>query len=163
MMMPKRKAAFFAAITRCCGSSSRLARKRNSPPLWDVVAARLDEEYRRRDAVAPMLDLLDQIRERVNDETWGLIVDRGLRLAFRRARREVVSGIEIGLELGVDHGRASALVEAEEVSGNAATILVARLAGLLGDTEARHFDVLLALVAALRATVMAVRSEQADG
>lgn len=49
--------------------------ERGSPPLWDVVAARLDEENRRRDAVAPTLGLLDQIRERVDDETWGLIVD----------------------------------------------------------------------------------------
>lgn len=112
----------------------------------------------RHEAVAPMLGLLDQIRERVDDETWGLIVD------FEwRSSREVVTGIEIGLELGFDHGRTSALVEAEEVSGKPATILVARLADLLGDTEAGHFDVLLALLAALRATVMAVRCEEADG
>jgi hypothetical protein len=132
--------------------------ERGSPPLWDVVAARLDEENRRRDAVAPMLDLLDQIRERVDDETWGLIVD------FEwHSSREVVTGIEIGLELGFDHGRMSALIEAEDVSGNAATVLIARLADLLGDTEAGHFDVLLALLAALRATVIAARSEQAHG
>lgn len=36
----------------------------------------------------------------------------------------------------------------------------ARLADLLGDTEAGHFDVVLALVAALRATVMTARGEQ---
>jgi len=94
-----------------------------------------------------MLDLLDQIRERVDDETWGLIVD------FEwRSSREVVTGIEIGLELGFNHGRTSAVVEAEDVSGNAATVLVARLADLPGDTEAGHVDVLLARVAALRAT-----------
>jgi hypothetical protein len=59
--------------------------------------------------------------------------------------REVVTGIEIGLELGFDHGRTSALIEAqaEDVSGNAATALVVRLADLLGDTEAGHFDVVL--------------------
>lgn len=131
---------------------------RGSPPLWDVVAARLDEANRQRDAVAPMLDLLDQIRERVDDETWGLIVD------FEWcSSREVVTGIEIGLELGFDHGRMSALVEAEDVSRNAAMVLVARLADLLGDTEAGHFDVMLALVAAFRATVIAARREQADG
>jgi hypothetical protein len=39
----------------------------------------------------------------------------------------------------------SALVEAqaEDVSGKAAAALVARLADLLGDTEAGHFDVML--------------------
>jgi hypothetical protein len=56
----------------------------------------------------------------------------------------------------------SALVEAEDVSGNAATVVVARLADLLGDTEAAHFDVLFALVAPLRATVMAARGDQVD-
>lgn len=97
-----------------------------------------------------MLEILDKIRERVNDETWGLIVD------FEwHSSREVVTGIEIGLELGFDHGRMSALIEAEDVSGKAAKVLIARLADLLGDTEAGHFDVLLALVTALRATVMA--------
>jgi len=50
-------------------------------------------------------------------------------------------------------------VQAQDVSGPAATALVARLADLLGDTEAGHRDVLLALFAALRATVMRARSE----
>lgn len=53
--------------------------------------------------------------------------------------------------------------EAEDVSGNAATILVARLADLPGDTETGHFDVLLALVAALRSTVVTARRERVDG
>ena len=58
----------------------------------------------------------------------------------------------------------SALVETqtEDVSGPAATALVARLADLLGDTEAGHHDVLLALLAALRVTVMVAHGERAD-
>jgi hypothetical protein len=53
----------------------------------------------------------------------------------------------------------SALVEsqAEDVLGPAATVLVARLADLLGDTEAGHHDVLLALLTAFRATVLGDR------
>ncbi|MEN8184844.1 MAG: hypothetical protein ABFS46_20170 [Myxococcota bacterium] len=101
--------------------------------------------------------MLDKIRERVDNETWGLIVD------FEwRSSREVVTGIEIGLELGFDHGRMSALmeVETEDVPGKAATALVARLADLLGDTEAGHHDVLLALVTALRA--VAAQGEKAE-
>src|SRR5690606_33226440 len=100
-----------------------------SPPLW--VAARLDEENRRRDAVAPMLALLEQIRERVDDKTWGLIVD------FEgRSSREVVTSIEIGLELGFDHGRTSALIEAEDVSGTQPRSWSrgSRTVDLLGDT-----------------------------
>lgn len=57
----------------------------------------------------------------------------------------------------------SALVEADDVSGNAATVLVTRLADLLGDTGAGHFDVMLALVAAFRATVIEGRGRQGDG
>ena len=72
-----------------------------------------------------------------------------------------MTGIEIGLELGFDHGRMSALMEAqaEDVLGPEATALVARLADLLGDTEAGHHEMLLALLAALRATVMGARNE----
>ncbi|MEM9455825.1 MAG: hypothetical protein AAGF11_16715 [Myxococcota bacterium] len=79
--------------------------------------------------------------------------DRGFRVG---------SGIEIGLELGFDHGRMSAIVETEakDASGPAATALVARLADLLGDTDAGHQDVLLALLAALRATVIARHETQ---
>lgn len=36
---------------------------------------------------------------------------------------------------------------------------ITRLADLLGDTEAGHFDVMLALAAALRATVMVAYGE----
>lgn len=86
--------------------------QRGSPPLWDAVAARLDDETRRRDVVAPMLRLLDQIHERVDDETWQLILD------FEwRSSREVVTGVEVGLKLGYDHGRAAALLEAQRVLG----------------------------------------------
>lgn len=129
--------------------------ERGPPPLWDVVAARLDEANRQQDAVAPKLDLLDKIRERVDDETWGLIVDFEWGSA-----REVVTGIEIGLKLGFDHGKMSALMEAqaEDVSGPGATALVAKLADLLGDTEAGHHNVLLALLAAFRTTVLAARN-----
>jgi hypothetical protein len=75
------------------GSPSTETGEVYSPPLWDVVAARLDEANRQQDAVAPMLEILDKVRERVDDETWGLIVD------FEwHSSREVVTGIEIGLE-----------------------------------------------------------------
>ena len=51
----------------------RAREQRGSPPLWDAVARRLDAEERQRDVIAPMLLLLEQIRERVDDETWGLV------------------------------------------------------------------------------------------
>lgn len=127
--------------------------QRGSPPLWDAVAARFDSEDRQREFVAPMLRLLDQIRERVDDETWGLIVDFEWRSA-----REVMAGIEVGLELGYENGRATALVEAQSASipGNAAQALRERLADLLGDTEAEYSDVVLALLATLQ-------GDRADG
>lgn len=70
-----------------------------------------------------------------------------------------MAGIELGLELGFVHGRMSALVEAEDVSEPAVTAFVARLADLLEDSEAGHFDVLFSLLAALRVTVMAARTD----
>lgn len=61
----------------------------------------------------------------------GLIVD------FEwRSSREVVTGIAIGLVLGFDHGRTSALIEAEDLSERAATLLMARLPDFIRDTEA---------------------------
>ena len=110
--------------------------------------------------MAPRLDLLDRIRERVDAETWGLLVDFEWGSA-----REVVTGIEIGLELGFDHGQMSVLMEAQagDVSGPAATALLARLADLLGHTEAGYHEVLLALIAALRATVVVGCDDRADG
>lgn len=128
--------------------------QRGSPPLWDAVAARLDDETRRRDVVAPMLRLLDQIHERVDDETWQLILD------FEwRSSREVVTGVEVGLKLGYDHGRAAALLEAQRVPGSAARDLEGRLADLLGDTDAEYLDVLLALLGTLKATVVMARGD----
>jgi hypothetical protein len=126
--------------------------QRGSPSLWDAVAARLDAEDRQRDAVAPMLRLLDKIHERVDDETWRLILD------FEwHSSREIVTGVEVGLELGYANGRAAALVEARHAPGHAAKVLQGRLADLLGDTEAEPSDVLLALVATLQAAVMTTR------
>lgn len=71
MMMPKRKATFPAAIRHqtLLILIEQAREKRGSPPLWDVVAARLHEANRQQDAVAPRLDPLDKIRERVDDET----------------------------------------------------------------------------------------------
>lgn len=127
--------------------------QRGSPPLWDAVARRLDAAERQRDVVAPMLRLLEQIRERVDDETWGLILDFEWRSA-----NEIMAGVEIGLELGYDHGRASAIVATECVPGDAGNVLMGRLADLLGDTEAEYPDMLLALLATLKATVIMARS-----
>lgn len=122
--------------------------QRGSPSLWDAVAARLDAEDRRRDVVAPMSDLLQQIQERVDDETWRLVLDLELRFSS-----EVMAGVEVGMELGYEHGRAAVLLDAERVPGNAARALTGRLADLLGDTEADYLDVVLALLATLEATV----------
>lgn len=132
--------------------------QRGSPPLWDAVAARLDEEDRRRDTVASMLHLLDQIHERVDDQTWQLILD------FEwRTSHEIVNGVEVGLKLGYDHGRTSALMQAQLGEGNAAKVLTERLADLLGDTDADYPEILMALIATLRATVMMARGEHDDG
>jgi hypothetical protein len=92
--------------------------------------------------------------------------------SLRTASSEKPSALGIAGERAMDglsHNESSrlaksmALLEAEDVSGNAATALVARLADLLGDTEAGHFDVLLALITALRATVTMARGGQTDG
>jgi hypothetical protein len=132
--------------------------QRGSPPLWDAVAARLDEEDRRRDTVGPMLHLLDQIHERVDDQTWQLILD-----FERRTSHEIVSCVEVGLELGYDHGRTSALMQAQPGQGKATKVLTERLADLLGDAEADYLEILMALIATLGATVMMAREEHADG
>ena len=125
---------------------------RGSPSLWDAVVARLDAEDRRRDAVAPMSELLHQIQQRVDDETWRLVLDLELRFSS-----EVVAGVEVGMELGYEHGRAAVLLDAERVPGSAAKALTGRLADLLGDTEADYLDVILALLATLDATVKMAR------
>ena len=123
--------------------------QRGSPSLWDAVAVRLDAEERMREVVAPMLRLLDQIHERVDDETWRLIRD-----FEERCIQEIMAGVEVGLELGYDHGRATALVDTNRGSGSAANILTERFIDLVGDTDAEYLDVLLALLTTLRATVM---------
>ena len=132
--------------------------QRGSPPLWDAVAARLDEEDRQRDTVAQTLRLLDQIQERVDDQTWKLILD------FEwRTSHELVRAVEVGLELGYDHGRTAALLHAQPGQGDAAKLLTERLADLIGDTDADHPDILLALLATLQATVTMARGEQDRG
>lgn len=128
--------------------------QRGSPPLWDAVSARLDEEDRRLDVMSPLLRLLDRIRERVDDQTWQLILD------FEwRSSQGIVAGVEVGLALGYDHGRAAALVEAQRAPSKAAKALAGRLADLLGDTDAEPHDVLLAFVDALRIAVTMGRRE----
>lgn len=122
--------------------------QRGSPPLWDAVAARLDEEDRRGNTVAAALALLERIRERVDDQTWQLILD-----FEHHTSHEVVSGVEVGFELGYDHGRTTALLQAQPGQGDAGKVLTERLADLLGDTDADYSDILLALVATLEATV----------
>lgn len=126
--------------------------QRGSPSLWDAVAARLDAEDRQHKVVAPMADLLHRIQERVDDTTWGLVLDFEMRFAS-----EVMAGVEVGLELGYEHGRATALLDAERIPGSAAKALTGRLADLLGDTEADYLDVVLALLATLEATVKMAR------
>ena len=105
--------------------------QRGSPPLWDAVAARLDEEDRRGNTVAAALALLERIRERVDDQTWQLILD-----FEHHTSHEVVSGVEVGFELGYDHGRTTALLQAQPGQGDAGKVLTERLAELLGDTDA---------------------------
>lgn len=126
----------------------RAREERGSPSMWDAVAARLDAEDRQRKVVAPMSDLLHRIQERVDDTTWGLVLELEMHFAS-----EVMAGVETGIELGYEHGRAMALLDAERVPGNAARALTGRLADLLGDTEADYLDVVLALLATLETTV----------
>lgn len=126
----------------------RAREERGSPSLWDAVAARLDAEDRQRKVVAPMSALLRRIQKRVDDTTWGLVLELEMHFAS-----EVMAGIEVGIELGYEHGRATVLLDAERVPGNAARALTGRLADLLGDTDADYVDVVLALLATLEATV----------
>jgi hypothetical protein len=53
-----------------------------SPPLWDVVAARLDEGNRRRDAVARMLDTRPPRSDSRTGGRRDLGADRRARVAF---------------------------------------------------------------------------------
>jgi hypothetical protein len=123
--------------------------ERGSPPLWDAVVARLDEQDRRRNAVAPALRLLDQIHERVDDQTWQLVLD-----FERHACHEVLSGVGTGLELGYHHGKAAALLQAQQGPGGKAKGLAERFADLLGDTDAGYEEILMALVTTLQVAVM---------
>jgi hypothetical protein len=111
--------------------------------------ARLDEQDRRHDAVAPTLRLLDQIHERVDDQTWQLVLD-----FERHACHEVLSGVETGLELGYHHGKAAALLQAQQAHGGKAKGLAERFADLLGDTDAGYEEILVALVTTLQVAVM---------
>lgn len=121
------------------------------------MAARQDEDDRRRDVVAPMLRLLDEIRGRVDEETWKLILD------FEwRSSQDVVTGVEVGLELGYGHGRAAALVDGQDVP-DAARVLTERLVDVIADARAGFLDVMLALVATLQTVVAMGRGEHGMG
>ncbi|MCX4247515.1 hypothetical protein [Paraliomyxa miuraensis] len=94
----------------------------------------------------------------MDDQTWQLILD-----FEHHTSHEVVSGVEVGFELGYDHGRTTALLQAQPGQGDVAKVLTERLADLLGDTDADYSDILLALVATLEATVrMALDHEAAE-
>lgn len=120
--------------------------------IWEAIRARLEGEQHRGVFVAPMARLLDQLQERVDGETWALILDLEL-----RAGLEVMAGAQIGLELGYERGRAAALVEAQHVPNDATTALKERLVDLLGDTSIGYHDMMAALLAALHATVTMAR------
>lgn len=126
-------------------------------PLWDAIHARLDGEHHRGVFVAPMESLLDQIRERVDAQAWPLILQLEM-----RAGLEVMAGVQIGLELGYERGRAAALVESQRVPSGAADVLSGRLVDLLADTSIDYPDVMLALLTALQTTVTLARGEQPD-
>ncbi|MEM9454553.1 MAG: hypothetical protein AAGF11_10265 [Myxococcota bacterium] len=127
----------------------RAREQRGSPPLWDAVARRLDAKERQRDVIAPMLRLLEQIRGRVDEDTWRLVRD------FEwRSSNEIMTGVEIGLELGYDHGRVTTLMAAESVPDGEGNVLLRRLGDLLGDTEAEYSEILFALIATLKAAVI---------
>lgn len=120
--------------------------------IWEAIRARLEGEQHRGVFVAPMASLLDQLQERVNDETWALILDLEL-----RAGLEVMAGVQVGLELGYERGRAAALVEAQHVPNDATNALKEKLVDLLGDTSIGYLDMMAALLAALQATVTMAR------
>ncbi|MEX1367253.1 MAG: hypothetical protein AB1Z98_29270 [Nannocystaceae bacterium] len=95
-----------------------------------------------------MARLLEQLRDRVDDRTWSLILDLEL-----RAGLEVSTAVEIGLELGYERGRAAALMDDPNGPGRTSSALADKLAELLADTSIDYPDVMLALLSALRATV----------
>lgn len=125
--------------------------------IWEAIHARLDGEQHRGVFVAPMANLLDQLRERVDDQAWTLILDLEM-----RAGLEVMTGVQIGLELGYERGRAAALVETQREPDDATQGLRGRLVELLGDTSIEYPDVMLALLAALQATVTMARGEPSE-
>lgn len=87
----------------------------------------------------------------MDDETWRLLLD------FEwRSYQEVMAAVEVGLELGYNHGRAAALVATSPIPGNAASVFAERLADFLGDTDAGPLDALLTVLTSLRANVMAM-------
>lgn len=125
------------------------------PAIWEAIHARLDGEAHRGVFVAPMANLLDQLQERVDDQAWALILDLEL-----RAGLEIMAGVQIGLEQGYERGRAAALVETQRVPDDAANVLRGKLVEFLEDTSIDYPDVMLALLAALQATVTMARGEQ---
>ena len=94
----------------------------------------------------------------MDEQAWPLLLDLEL-----RAGLEVSAGVQIGLEIGYERGRAAALVEAQQRPRGPASTLKKRLADLLADTAIDYADVMVALLAALQATVAMARGEQPDG
>lgn len=121
--------------------------------IWEAIDARLDGDEHRRLYVAPLSSLLDQVRERVDDETWRLILE-----IEQRAGQEVMAGTQIGLEMGYERGRAMALMEAQGVPGTATSGPAGKLADLLADPTVDYPDAILSLLAALQAMVEMARS-----
>lgn len=126
--------------------------------LREAIYARLEADELQCVTVAPMAELLEQIRERVDRKTWKLVLE-----LERRAGLELTAGVEIGLELGYERGRTAALVEDQRGSGTATGALRRKLADLLADTSSEYPDVMLALLAALQATLAMARGEQPEG
>lgn len=126
--------------------------------LREAIYARLEAEEQRQVLVPPMDEILGRIRERVDGETWKLVLE-----LERRAGLEATTGVEVGLELGYERGRTAALVEARRRPGSATGVLRRRLADLLADSSVDYPDVMLALLGALEATVAMARGEQAEG
>lgn len=121
--------------------------------IWEAIDARLDGDEHRNLYVAPLAKLLDQIRERVDDETWSLVLEIEL-----RAGQEVMAGTQIGLEVGYERGRATALLESQGVPGTETSGLLGRLADQLADPTVDYPDLVLSLIAALKAAAAMARS-----
>lgn len=121
--------------------------------IWEAIEARLDGDEHRGLYVAPLAELLDEVRKRVDDETWSLVLQ-----IEQRAGQEVMAGAEIGLEMGYERGRATALLHAQGVPGTATSGTLAKLADQLADPTVDYPDLVEALIAALQAMAAMARS-----